>query len=153
MNQTFPRIDFRSAAPSAQLASDSKDVVVLSTGGAPLARSGVDLLFEAVRLLGPGGRLWIYGPPRELALWGEHLMTAPGQAGIMIFKYWIALDLAESTRDRFLQPNHQGLLLFMKRNATRKTPTQFRLSTTEVRVPHVNCAACGLKPRVFSVGD
>jgi len=144
MNQAIPRIDFHSPAASAQLAADSKDVVVLSTGGAPLTKSGVDLLFEATRLLGPGGRLWIYGPPRELAFWGEHLMTAPGLAGVMVFKYWIALDLANQSRDCFLQPNHQGLLLFMKRNVARKTPTQFRLNPAEVRVPHVNCAACGL---------
>lgn len=144
MNQTFPRIDFHSRAATAHFAADSKDVVAVSAGGAPLSESAVGLLAEAVRLLGPGGRLWIYGSPRELAFWGEHLMTAPGLAGTMVFKYWIALDLAEQLRDRFLQPNHQGLLLFMKRNVARKTPTQFRLHTADVRVPHVNCAACGL---------
>lgn len=117
---------------------------MVSAGGAPLSEAALDLLAEAVRLLGAGGRLWIYGSPRELAFWGEQLMTSPGSSAAMAFKYWIALDLAEQARDRFLQPNHQGLLLFMKRDLTRKTPTPFRLNTAEVRVPHVNCAACGL---------
>ncbi|MBP9903156.1 MAG: site-specific DNA-methyltransferase [Verrucomicrobia subdivision 3 bacterium] len=144
MNHLFPRIDFNSAAASAHLATAGKDVVVISVGAGLMNASALDLMAEAVRLLGPGGRLWLYGPPRGLPFWGEHLMTSPGLAGTMVFKYWIALDLAERTRHRFLQPNHQGLLLFMKRDVTRKTPTQFRLNTAEVRVSHVNCAACGL---------
>ena len=144
MNQTFPRIDFHSPTATAALAAGSKDAIAVSAGLAPLGESAVGLMNEAVRLLGPGGRLWIYGSPRELAFWGEQLMTFAGPSGPMVFKYWIALDLAEQTRDRFLQPNHQGLLLFMKRDGTRKSPTQFRLQTAEVRVPHVNCAACGL---------
>jgi len=144
MNQTFPRIDFPSRAATAPLGAGSKDVVAVSTGAGRMSESAVDLMAEAGRLLGPGGRLWIYGSPRELISWGEHLMTAPDPAGTMVFKYWIALDLAEQARDGFLQPNHQGLMLFMKRNVARKPPTQFRLNTAEVRVPHVNCAACGL---------
>lgn len=144
MKATISRIDFHSRAATAHLAAGSRDVVAVSAGDAPLSEPAVDLMAEAGRLLGPGGRLWIYGPPRELAFWGEHLLTSPVLAGTMVFKYWIALDLAERVRDRFLQPNHQGLLLFMKRDVARKTPTQFRLNPAEVRVPHVNCAACGL---------
>ncbi len=144
MNQTFPRIDFHAPTATAALAAGSKDVIAVSAGDDPLNEPAVGLLAEAVRLLGPGGRLWIYGSPRELAGWGEQLLTASAPTGPMVFKYWIALDLAERPRDHFLQPNHQGLLLFMKRDVTRKSPTQFRLNTAEVRVPHVNCAACGL---------
>ena len=144
MNQTFPRIDFHSPVKTAHFPTASKDVVVVSAGGMPLSELVVGLLAEGARLLGPGGRLWIYGTPLELALWGEHLMASPDLVGKMVFKYWIALDLAERARGSFLQPNHQGLLLFMKRDSARKTPTQFRLNTSQVRVPHVNCAACGL---------
>ncbi len=144
MKRVFSPIDFHSCADTAHFEPGSLDVVAVSAGRAPVNDAAIALLAEAVRLLGPGGRLWIYGSPRELAFWGEHLMTPPGPSAALVFKYWIALDLAEQARDRFLQPNHQGLLLFMKRDLTRKTPTQFRLNPTEVRVPHVNCAACGL---------
>jgi len=144
MNPIIARIDFRSRAATAAWTAASLDVVAISAGDAPLGEEAMELLAEAVRLLGPGGRLWIYGTPRELARWGEHLLTSPALSEPMVFKYWIALDLAEQRRDHFLQPNHQGLLLFMKRNVTRKTPPPFRLNTAAVRVPHVNCAACGL---------
>ena len=67
----------RNAAPHAeQLSADSQA-----------------LLREAVRVLRFGALLFIYGAPRELALWGrsaERLATADAR---LLFKYWIALDL------------------------------------------------------------
>ena len=47
-------------------------------------------------------------------------------------------------REGFLQPNHRGLLLFMKRDPARKSPPQFKLTVKELRIPHRNCTACGL---------
>jgi site-specific DNA-methyltransferase (adenine-specific) len=117
----------RNAAPHAeQLSADSQA-----------------LLREAVRVLRFGALLFIYGAPRELALWGrsaERLATADAR---LLFKYWIALDLDPACRDGFLQPAHRGLLLFQKVSAHRKTRPPFPLQAAAARVPHQSCAACG----------
>ncbi|MGC3959289.1 MAG: hypothetical protein QM813_15510 [Verrucomicrobiota bacterium] len=106
----------------------------------PLARQS---LAEAVRVLHPGGLLFIYGAPAELPHWGEYLLTTPEVAAQTVFKYWIAIDLNDKAREGFLQPTHQGLLLFMKRDSARKTSPPFRLHVNDVRVPHRDCPACG----------
>jgi DNA modification methylase len=101
------------------------------------------LLAEAVRVLRPGGLLFIYGEPEELSHWGEYLLTAPEVVEQVVFKYWIALDLNDRPRDGFLLPTHQGLLLFMKRDPARKAIPPFQIHANEVRVPHRDCTACG----------
>jgi site-specific DNA-methyltransferase (adenine-specific) len=130
----------------ATVASASRAVVVISVprGAAALAREVlVGCLPEAVRALRPGGLLFIYGQPAELPQWGEYLLAAPEVAQQVGFKYWIALDLNEQPRENLLQPVHQGLLLFLKRDLARKSPPPFRLQVNEVRVPHRDCPACG----------
>ena len=116
----------RNAAPHAeQLSADSQA-----------------LLREAVRVLRFGALLFIYGAPRELALWGRSAERLAGGARLL-FKYWIALDLDPACRDGLLQPAHRGLLLFQKVSAHRKTRPPFPLQAAAARVPHQSCAACG----------
>ena len=99
---------------------------------------------ECVRALRLGGWLFIYGQPRELSSWGEHLVRSGGETWRMVFKYWIAMEIDAAPRDGFLKPGHRGLLMFLKTDPRRKSPMPFHLNTTEVKVPHAFCAACKL---------
>jgi DNA modification methylase len=143
----YPRIDFAAHSATASLADGSRGIVVISadTGVSQwrLSRLAQDLMTEALRLLRPGGLLFVYGEPQSLAQWGEHLLITPELAAQSVFKYWIALDLNEQAREGFLQPNHRGLLLFLKRDPARKTPPPFALQVNELRIPHRDCSACG----------
>lgn len=128
-------------------ATASREVVTLGVRrgsfGAMGREASASLLAEALRALRPGGLLFLYGEPADLPDWGELLLRREDLARQVIFKYWIALDLNERAREGFLQPTHQGLLLFMKRDPARKTPPPFQLHTNDARVPHRQCAACG----------
>src|ERR1043166_1653518 len=42
-----------------------------------------------------------------------------------------------------MKPTHRGLLMFLKMDPRRKSPTPFRLNTSDMKVPHKFCAACG----------
>ena len=135
-------------------AAESRAVVVLSAscdahGGAGtpnaegLAAESEHLLNECVRMLKPGGLLFVYGHPRELPLWGERLAAARGETWRMVFKYWIALDLDDTPRTDSLKPVHRGLLMFLKADLQRRKPSAPPLNTGDVKVPHAFCAACG----------
>jgi len=144
----FPRIDFDARQVALPLPETSRAVVVLSAAQGVehvrLIPAAQKLVTEALRVLQPGGLLYIYGSPEELALWGEFILATPELAPQAVFKYWIALDLNEQARDVFLQPNHRGVLLFLKRDPARKSPPPFPLNVKELRIPHRNCTACGL---------
>src|ERR1051325_11416375 len=114
----------------------------MSARGA-LAADSEQLLGETVRALRTGGWLFVYGSPRELASWGEHFVHTGEQTWRMVFNYWIALGLDDAPRARFLKPTHRALLMFLKMDPRRKSPTPFRLNTSDVKVPHKFCAACG----------
>jgi site-specific DNA-methyltransferase (adenine-specific) len=101
------------------------------------------LLAEGVRILRPGGLLFVYGHPRELPGFGVRLAATGDADGRMVFKYWIALDLDDTPRADALQPAHRGLLLFMKDDAGRRKPSAPPLNSADVKVPHAFCAACG----------
>lgn len=141
------RLEVRTVREVALLAPASRGVVVLSAvaGVASGQLSGLarELVVEALRLLQPGGLLFIYDEPAALAIWGEHLLVTPELMAQSIFKYWIAIDLNEQPRQGFLQASHQGLLLCTKRNPARKTPPPFKLNVNQVRVAHRDCTACG----------
>lgn len=134
--------------------SESRAVVVLSTSfdaragaGAPgadgLAVESEHLLGECVRMVKPGGLLFVYGHPRELPFWGERLAATSTESGRMVFKYWIALNLDDAPRTDALKPGQRGLLLFMKQPAQQKKSSAPPLNTADVKVPHAFCAACG----------
>ena len=77
------------------LPPESRAVVVLSAG-AELDAEAEALLEDCVRVLQSGGLLFIYGLPRELPSWAEHLARAEPETWRMIFKYWIALDIDDA---------------------------------------------------------
>ena len=129
-------------------------MIVVSTGFNPreksapapifrLANDSARLLHECARVLKYGGLLFIYGIPRDLAVWGDHLALTANDAWTMLFKYWIALEIDAAPRTEFLKPSHQGLLLFLKSRASSRSPSPFQLNTSAVEVPHAFCSACG----------
>lgn len=124
------------------LAPDSRGVLVVSATGV-LDADARRLLDESLRVLRPGGWLFVYGLPRELPDWGVQLAHAGDETWRMIFKYWIALEMDAPRRDGFLKLVHHALLMFLKQDTGRKTPAPFPLNTADVKVPHAFCAACG----------
>lgn len=132
---------------------ESRAVVLLSvhseprerlvvTAGEGLGADSKHLLSEGVRMLRPGGLLFVYGHPRELPLWGEQLSAATGETWRMVFKYWIALGIDDTPRADFLKPAHRGLLMFLKDDPKRKKPAAPPLNSAAVKVSHQFCAAC-----------
>jgi site-specific DNA-methyltransferase (adenine-specific) len=87
-------------------------------------------LDEAVRVLKPGGTIFVYILPR----WGYHL-AAHLEARGLSFRHWIALSSKGSfPRGRKLYPAHYALLYF-----TRGEPRRF----TRPRLPVPTCRHCG----------
>ena len=144
---SFKRIHFVSSRDTAHLPSALYEALAVSTANGvahgKLLTTARDLLAESLRLLRPGGLLFVYGRPAELPHWGEHILTAAELSSQAVFKYWLALDIAEEPRRDFLQPNPRGMLMFMKTDPALKKPQQFVLHTGETRVPHRDCTACG----------
>lgn len=110
------------------LADESQPTVVITASGP----ATTTLIGDCVRVLCPGGLLFVYGSPRHLPSWGVQL------ARHLSFKYWIALDIAAGPRGDFLQPAHQGLLVYWKTKRYQSYP----LNARAVRVPHEYCSAC-----------
>ena len=87
-------------------------------------------LDECVRLLTPGGALFVYILPQ----WGYHLATHIEERG-MLFRHWIALSMKGTfPRGRKLYPAHYTLLYF-----TKGEPRVFN----HVRLPVPVCRHCG----------
>ena len=107
-----------------------------------MSAEAAGVLAECVRVLRPGGWLFVYGQPRELSSWGEHLVRSGGETWRMAFKYWIALEIDAAPRAGFLKPGQRGLLMLLKTDPRRKSPAPFHLNTADVKAPHAFCAAC-----------
>jgi site-specific DNA-methyltransferase (adenine-specific) len=87
-------------------------------------------LDECVRVLRPGGALFVYILPQ----WGYRFAAHLEEAG-MLFRHWIALSMkATFPRGRKLYPAHYALLYF-----TRGEPATFN----RVRLPVPRCRHCG----------
>lgn len=87
-------------------------------------------LDEAVRVVAPGGAVFVYILPQ----WGFHFAARLEQRG-MLFRHWIALTMKGSyPRGNKLYPAHYALLYF-----TKGTPKTF----TRPRVPIPVCRHCG----------
>ena len=87
-------------------------------------------LDECVRLLAPGGALFVYMLPQ----WGYHLASHVEERG-MLFRHWIALSMKGTfPRGRKLYPAHYALLYF-----TKGEPKTFN----RVRLPIPACRHCG----------
>jgi len=125
------------------LPPETHNVVVVSTSG-ELTAAAKGVLAECARVMRNGGWLFVYGQPHEIPSWGEYLLYADDESWRMVFKYWIALDIDDLPRGRFLKPRHRGLLMFLKTDPRRKSPMPFHLNTVEVKVPHQFCAGCKL---------
>lgn len=85
---------------------------------------------ECIRLLKPGGALFVYILPQ----WGYHLAAHIEERG-MLFRHWIALSMKGTfPRGRKLYPAHYALLYF-----TKGEPKTFN----RVRLPIPACRHCG----------
>jgi DNA methylase len=85
---------------------------------------------ECIRVLKPGGSIFIYNLPQ----WAFHLAGHLEQNG-MVFRHWIAVSMKGTfPRGRKLYPAHYGLLYFSK-----GIPATFN----RVRLPIPKCRHCG----------
>jgi len=85
---------------------------------------------ECIRVLKPGGSLFIYNLPQ----WAFHLAAHLERQG-MTFRHWIAVSMKGTfPRGRKLYPAHYALLYF-----TKGSPTTFN----RVRLPVPTCRHCG----------
>ncbi len=90
-----------------------------------------DWMDQAVRVLKPGGALFIYNLPQ----WAYHL-AGRLEAVNMTFRHWIAVSMKGTfPRGRKLYPAHYALLYFTKGN-----PKTF--NRDQVRVPVPKCRHC-----------
>jgi len=86
-------------------------------------------LTECVRILTPGGSLFVYNIPKWLIYFGNFLMSK------MTFRHWIALTMKNTyPRGKNLYPAHYGVLYF-----TKGEPRVFH----KVRTPIPVCRHCG----------
>lgn len=87
-------------------------------------------LAECIRVLVPGGALFVYNIPRWLIPIGSFLNDER-----MLFRHWIALTMKNTyPRGKILYPAHYGLLYY-----TKGEPRVFN----KVRVPVPTCRHCG----------
>lgn len=87
-------------------------------------------LAESIRVLVPGGALFVFNLPRWLVDYGAFL----GQSG-MTFRHWIALRMPKAyPRGKRLSPAHYGCLYY-----TKGEPKTFN----KVYVPIQTCRHCG----------
>jgi site-specific DNA-methyltransferase (adenine-specific) len=147
-------IDYSGLHSLTELPPSSLDAVVISTTAVPgeknassaphsfgLTPESIDLLDKSIQALRLGGHLFIYGIPKQLPFWGEYL-SAQRAEGVMLFRYWIALDIDDAPRGAFLKPTHRGLLMYFKSQPDGKT-RPVALNTNAVRIRHGYCIACG----------
>ena len=117
-NSFWEQIATASGEALRSLPPESRCVVVASTSGELTPIAG-RVLAECVRVVRPGGWLFLYGQPHELPSWGEHLVQTRAEGWRMVFKYWIALEINDAPRNGFLKPSHRGLLMFLKTDPRR----------------------------------
>lgn len=87
---------------------------------------------EAIRVLKPGGSLFIYNLPR----WNIRLASYLVDQG-MDFRHWIAISMKNGfTRPKHLHPAHYSLVYF-----TKGRPKTFNADA--VRYPMPTCPSCG----------
>lgn len=89
---------------------------------------------ECIRVLAPGGALFVYNLPKWLIEFGTFLNSQPE----MTFKHWIAVDKAHSLPiPNRLSPSHYGLLYYVK------GPKPRVFNRDLVRTPIQKCRHCG----------
>jgi site-specific DNA-methyltransferase (adenine-specific) len=91
-------------------------------------------LIDAVRVLAPGGAMFLYHLPRWLVPLGAFLSSRPE----MTFRHWIAIYRPQSLPiPGRLSPSHYGMLYFTKG----RRPRVF--NRDDVRIPIAKCRHCG----------
>ncbi|PWH18938.1 MAG: hypothetical protein DDG59_04725 [Anaerolineae bacterium] len=85
-------------------------------------------LDQVIRVLKPGGLLFVQGTPHQLPSLGVYLDQ------FLTFKYWIAIESTIQYRRTGLPSKHAAVLLFTKGKSFRIKPLRF---------PHQTCQACG----------
>lgn len=87
-------------------------------------------LNECVRILKPGGALYVYNIPKWCVYYAEHLNLS------LTFQNWIAIDMKNSfpIKDKFT-PSHYGLLYYTKGEKAKTFNKQ--------RLPIQTCRHCG----------
>ena len=88
-----------------------------------------EYLNECIRVLKPGGLLFVQGQPEYLPSLGIALDQ------FLNFKYWIAIESTTLTQKSGLPSRHAAILLFTKGNN--------RFNINKVRFPHERCSYCG----------
>ena len=89
---------------------------------------------EAVRVLAPGGALFVYNLPKWLIDLGAYLNSLPQ----MRFKHWIAIAKPHSLPiPNRLSPSHYGMLYYIKGDRPRT------FDRDAVRIPVQVCRHCG----------
>lgn len=85
---------------------------------------------ECVRVLKPGGALFLYNLPKWNVILGAYVFDLG-----MLFRHWIAIEISASFPiTGRLHPSHYGLLYF-----TKGKPKTFR----RIRTPILTCRHCG----------
>ncbi len=141
------------------IADESREVVFLSTGFDPAGKSAphpprqlqltaasARLIATCLRVLRPGGWMFLYGPPVELPFWALQLSVdnaSSSTSSRIVFKYWIALDIEDAPANKTLKPSHLGVLMFLKESGDHNSHPQPHLNIDAARSPHLYCAACG----------
>lgn len=93
-------------------------------------------LDQLVRLLSPGGSLFVYNLPR----WNVHLAAHLEQS--LTFRHWIAIDIKYSLPvPRRLYPAHYSLLYFIKGDRAR--------TFNPPRQPMLTCRHCGMEVKDY----
>ena len=111
--------------------SNSLDFIVLVSGALDTSdtRNIETYLNDCVRVLRPGGLLFVQGSPEYLPELGVFLDSE------LHFKYWIAIKSEERTRMAGLPSTHAAVMLFTKGNG--------RFNVKHTRFPHQKCEFCG----------
>jgi site-specific DNA-methyltransferase (adenine-specific) len=87
------------------------------------------ILNESIRILAPGGALYLYHLPKYALIFGEYLQEK------LLFRHWIAVSMKNGfVRGQYLYPAHYALLYFSKGR-----PLKFKRPKIEPEI----CRHCG----------
>jgi site-specific DNA-methyltransferase (adenine-specific) len=97
-------------------------------------------IVEAVRVLKPGGSLFLHNIPKWLSIF----TCALSEIDNMEFRHWIAWDAPTKPMGKSLQPAHYGILYYAKSPIKNLyfPKRQQSITFNEIRLPHKRCRVC-----------